>query len=64
MIVAIIVLIPIAFLDLLTPKRCKTTSLLGVLEKMFVGILIVLIFQYLYDKIAYLTNILNTEKLA
>ena len=64
MIVAIIVLIPIAFLDLLTPDERKTTSLLGVLEKIAGGILIMLIFPFVYDKIAYLMNTLNTEILA
>jgi len=64
MIVAIIVLIPIAFLDLLTPDKRKTTSLLGVLEKIAGGILIMLIFPFVYDKIAYLMNTLNTEILA
>ena len=64
MIVAIIVLIPIAFLDLLTPDRRKTTSLLGVLEKIAGGILIMLIFPFVFDKIAYLVNTLNTEILA
>ena len=64
MIVAIIVLIPIAFLDLLTPDRRKTASLLGVFEKIAGGILIMLIFPFVYDKIAYLINTLNTEILA
>jgi hypothetical protein len=64
MIVAIIVLIPIAFLDLLTPDRRKTTSLLGVFEKIAGGVLIMLIFPFVYDKIAYLMNTLNTEILA
>ncbi|MFP3317530.1 MAG: hypothetical protein RXN79_03980, partial [Candidatus Nanopusillus sp.] len=64
MIVAIIVLIPIAFLDLLTPDRRKTTSLLGVFEKIAGGIFIMLIFPFVYDKIAYLMNTLNVEILA
>jgi hypothetical protein len=64
MIVAIIVLIPIAFLELLTPDARKRTTLLGVLEKISGGILIMLIFPFVYDKIAYLMNTLNVDILA
>jgi len=64
MVVAIIVLIPIAFLDLLATDERKRTTLLGVLKKISAGILIMLIFPFLYDKIAYLMNTLNTEILA
>jgi len=64
MVVAIIVLIPIAFLDLLSSDERKRTTLLGVLKKISAGILIMLIFPFLYDKIAYLMNTLNTEILA
>jgi len=64
MIVAIIVLIPIAFLDLLSPDERRRTTLPGILKKISAGILIMLIFPFLYDKIAYLMNTLNTEVLA
>ncbi len=56
-IVGIIVLIPLAFLDLITPD--KRANAHNVLVKIVIGVLVILLFPYIYDHIAYMLNTLN-----
>ena len=59
-IIGIIVLIPIAFIDLIPSAENKErVGWLQVLMKISFGILVILIFPFVYDKIAYLLNIVN-----
>ncbi|MGC8557791.1 MAG: hypothetical protein ACP5NC_02210 [Nitrososphaeria archaeon] len=61
--VGIMVLVPIVFLGMLSPDE-RRNGLLGALRKISGGILIMLIFPFAYDRIAYLMNTLNVEILA
>ncbi len=55
-IVGIIVLIPLALADVLTPDK---GGLGGALVKMAIGTTVILLFPFIYDHIAYLLNVLN-----
>ncbi|MGC8569450.1 MAG: hypothetical protein ACP5LW_05545 [Nitrososphaeria archaeon] len=55
--VAVIVLIPVSFLDLLVPG--ERGSLAGVLARISAGILVIMAFPFIYDRIAYALNVLN-----
>ncbi len=56
-IVGIIVLIPLAFLDLISPDKKANTH--SVMTKVIIGVLIILFFPYIYNHIAYMLNTLN-----
>ncbi|MDG6931772.1 MAG: hypothetical protein JRN26_02950 [Nitrososphaerota archaeon] len=61
-IVAIIALVPFAFLDFITPdKRADSRS---VMIKIVTGVLIILLFPFIYDHIAYMMNTLNQMVIA
>lgn len=55
-IVGIIALVPLALADVLTPDK---GGLGGALVKIAIGVLIILLFPFIYDHIAYMMNILN-----
>ncbi len=61
-IVGIIVLIPLAFLDLISPD--KKANVHSIMTKVTVGVLVILFFPYIYDHIAYMLNTLNQMVIA
>ena len=58
-IVAIIVLIPLSFIDLVPSEEKKQRGLANVLSRIAFGIMVILIFPFVYDRIAYMVNVLN-----
>ncbi len=62
--VSIIVLIPIAFLDVLSARRKEDRNVTGVLAKISSGIIVMLAFPFIYDKLAYMMNVMDQMLIA